>query len=164
MRYACRRVALPTQRTSRPVASGSSVPVWPAFFTFARRRKRSTTSCEVMPVFLSTSNTPSTLFLISIAAENTSAFLECAQHLQRALAQRSHERQRRDTEELHDQLERGIDDARRAPLVRRRIDEPVVDQPHVVHPEQSRQVGGDVFRDADVGAGQRALVPGDAVV
>ena len=27
MRYACSRVAFPTQRTSRPVASGSSVPV-----------------------------------------------------------------------------------------------------------------------------------------
>src|SRR6476469_10294271 len=61
MRYACRRVALPTQRTRSPVASGSRVPVWPAFFTFARRRNVSTTSWEVIPAFLSTSSTPSIL-------------------------------------------------------------------------------------------------------
>ena len=60
IRYACSRVALPTQRTSRPVASGSSVPVCPTFLIFERRRNFSTASCEVMPVFLSTRRRPST--------------------------------------------------------------------------------------------------------
>src|SRR3954465_16092102 len=57
-RYCERRVAGPTSITSRPVASGSSVPVWPPPFVFSSRRVNDTMSCEVGPDGLSTSKAP----------------------------------------------------------------------------------------------------------
>ena len=46
--YSASRVALPRQRTSTPVASGSSVPVWPMRVRRGnQRRTRSTTVREV---------------------------------------------------------------------------------------------------------------------
>src|SRR5687768_12738198 len=53
------RVALPSVSSSRPVASGSSVPQWPIFFCLRSRRTFCTTSCEVRPGSLSTSSSPS---------------------------------------------------------------------------------------------------------
>src|SRR5262245_29153250 len=52
-------VARPSTMTSKPVACGSSVPQCPAFLILNPRRRDSTTSCEVGPAGLSTSNAPS---------------------------------------------------------------------------------------------------------
>src|SRR5262245_9848742 len=54
-----RRVARPTTSGSTPLAFGSSVPVWPIRRSRSTRRMRATTSCEVGPVGLSTTNRPS---------------------------------------------------------------------------------------------------------
>ena len=59
VRYCEMRVALPTSMISRPVAIGSRVPAWPMRFIASLRRRRATTSCDVKPVGLSTSSTPS---------------------------------------------------------------------------------------------------------
>src|SRR2546423_13985174 len=52
--YVSNRVARPTPSTSTPVAIGSSVPPCPTRRVFARRRIRATTSCEAIPVGLTT--------------------------------------------------------------------------------------------------------------
>src|SRR5687767_778111 len=52
------RVALPRVRTRRPVASGSSVPVWPTRFWRRMRRTFCTASCDVIPGSLSTRSSP----------------------------------------------------------------------------------------------------------
>ncbi len=95
IRYACSRVALPTQRTSRPVASGSSVPVCPTFLILARRRKVSTASWLVMPAFLSTRRRPSTRGDSGRGmASNDISLQDVREQRDHALAQRPHERQR----------------------------------------------------------------------
>src|SRR3977135_731728 len=60
-------VPRPSVRRSNPVAIGSSVPQWPTFFICKRRRTIATTSCEVIPVALSTSSTPSGVAVNDIA-------------------------------------------------------------------------------------------------
>src|SRR4051812_32154736 len=52
-------VPRPRVNKSSPVAIGSSVPQWPTFLIWRRRRTSATTSCDVMPAALSTSRTPS---------------------------------------------------------------------------------------------------------
>src|SRR5262245_29633172 len=57
--YSVSRVATPTQSTSTPVASGSSVPVWPMRVPRGNQRcARSTASREVMPPGLSSTSKP----------------------------------------------------------------------------------------------------------
>src|SRR5262249_41113916 len=56
--YGMSRVPRPTRTTSNPVANGSSVPVWPTRRARTARRTTDTTSCDVTPAGLSTSNTP----------------------------------------------------------------------------------------------------------
>src|SRR5688572_15727341 len=58
MKKRVRRVALPSVSTSSPVASGSSVPVWPTRFCRRTRRTFCTASCEVIPASLSISKRP----------------------------------------------------------------------------------------------------------
>src|SRR5579871_144997 len=53
------RVARPTTSGSTPVASGSSVPVWPIRRSRSARRTRATTSCDVGPTGLSMTSRPS---------------------------------------------------------------------------------------------------------
>src|SRR5689334_14722033 len=53
------RVAFPTTSGRTPVASGSSVPVWPMRRPPSTRRIRATTSCEVGPLGLSMISRPS---------------------------------------------------------------------------------------------------------
>src|SRR5437763_7521257 len=60
-------VPRPSVSKSRPVAIGSSVPQWPTFFIWRRRRTIATTSCEVIPAALSTSRTPSGVAVNNIA-------------------------------------------------------------------------------------------------
>src|SRR5579863_3982222 len=64
------RVALPTPRTRRPVASGSSVPAWPTLRSRRSRRTASTTSCDVFPLGLSTSRIPSMLHVLATPIGN----------------------------------------------------------------------------------------------
>jgi len=52
------RVAAPTTTTRSPLAAGSRVPRWPAARIRSPRRTRSTTSCDVTPVGLSTTSRP----------------------------------------------------------------------------------------------------------
>src|SRR5580765_2593800 len=59
LRNCARRVARPTTSGRTPVAAGSSVPVWPTRRSRRARRTRATTSCEVGPDGLSTTNRPS---------------------------------------------------------------------------------------------------------
>src|SRR5688572_13606668 len=68
------RVALPNATRSSPVAKGSSVPVWPAFTPPRARRTIATTSWELTPAGLSTSNTPSR-FAVGIFAQLVGADL-----------------------------------------------------------------------------------------
>src|SRR5215211_127982 len=56
---AASRVARPTTSGNTPVASGSSVPVWPIRSMPSARRTTATTSCEVGPAGLSMTRTPS---------------------------------------------------------------------------------------------------------
>ena len=52
--YSVKRVAMPTQRTSTPVASGSSVPAWPILVPRGNQRcARSTAARDVMRLGLS---------------------------------------------------------------------------------------------------------------
>src|SRR4051812_12107132 len=53
------RVPRPSRMINRPEALGSSVPACPTFLMPKCRRIRSTTSCEVGPIGLSTNNAPS---------------------------------------------------------------------------------------------------------
>src|SRR5258706_329676 len=57
--YSTRRVALPRQSTSKPVAIGSSVPVWPMRRWPVMRRAFATTSWLVQPAALSRRSRPS---------------------------------------------------------------------------------------------------------
>src|ERR1041384_5804662 len=68
--YSRTRVALPTPRTRRPVASGSRVPPWPTLRSPRRRRTTSTISCEVFPWGLSTSRIPSMLYVLATPIGN----------------------------------------------------------------------------------------------
>src|ERR1700748_1422771 len=64
------RVARPTSTSSNPVANGSRVPAWPTLVPRGSvRRIRATTSCEVTPAGLSTSNTPSSELLCNLRAQ-----------------------------------------------------------------------------------------------
>src|SRR5438552_1723311 len=58
--YGMRRVPRPTRTTSNPVANGSSVPACPTRCDPTTRRTIATTSCDVTPGGLSTSNRPPT--------------------------------------------------------------------------------------------------------
>ena len=51
-KYSIKRVDLPIQIGKTPVANGSKVPVCPIFFICKIRRKRFTTSCDVIPLGL----------------------------------------------------------------------------------------------------------------
>src|SRR5271169_2890131 len=51
-------VASPSAIGSTPVASGSSVPPWPAFAAPVIRRTRATASAEVRPISLSSTSQP----------------------------------------------------------------------------------------------------------
>ena len=55
------RVARPQASGSTPVASGSSVPVWPMRDSWRARRAAATTSCDVRPGGLSMTITPSSI-------------------------------------------------------------------------------------------------------
>src|ERR1041384_4505102 len=68
--YSRTRVALPTPRTRRPVASGSRVPAWPTLRSCSSRRTTSTISCEVFPWGLSTSRIPSMLYVLATPIGN----------------------------------------------------------------------------------------------
>ncbi len=59
LRNEASRVARPITRGRTPVASGSSVPVWPMRLRPSARRTRATTSCDVGPAGLSMTRTPS---------------------------------------------------------------------------------------------------------
>jgi hypothetical protein len=59
LRNCASRVARPSTSASTPVAAGSSVPVWPMRRSASARRTRATTSCDVGPAGLSTTNRPS---------------------------------------------------------------------------------------------------------
>src|SRR5438105_1967538 len=52
-------VPRPSTMMSKPVALGSSVPQWPTFLIWKRRRMASTTSCDVGPTGLSIRSAPS---------------------------------------------------------------------------------------------------------
>src|SRR5436309_3363761 len=148
IRHACRRVALPTQRTSRPVASGSSVPVCPTFLIFARRRNFSTASWLVMPAFLSTSRSPSTRGDSGGRgmARNDTSLEEVVEQRYDALAQRSEERQRRELDEAHGDVERGPGEALALSLPRRLVVDPEEDEAELVEPEEARQELFEVLR------------------
>src|SRR3954471_16307018 len=60
-------VPRPRVSKSKPVAIGSSVPQWPTFFIWRRRRTIATTSCDVIPAALSTRSTPSGVAVNDIA-------------------------------------------------------------------------------------------------
>ena len=69
--YSARRVAQPRQRTSKPLAKGSRVPVWPTRESLIVLRASFTISCDVGPSGLSMSSSPVksfTLFLVGRAA------------------------------------------------------------------------------------------------
>src|SRR5690349_11891474 len=54
-------VASPSAITSTPLASGSSVPAWPALAAFSARRTRPSAVVEPIPAGLSRTSQPSTL-------------------------------------------------------------------------------------------------------
>src|SRR6185436_12613970 len=156
---ACRRVALPTQRTSRPVARGSSVPVCPTFLIFERRRNFSTASWLVMPAFLSTRRSPSTRGGSGRGmARNDTSLEDVFEQRHHALAQRTDERERGELDQPHHDVERGVGEPPRFPLPRRLVVDPEEDQAELVEPEEPGQKLFEVFGHFGPGQGVAEVI------
>src|SRR5207249_11393778 len=87
-----------------------------------------------------------------------------SKRMQEAPAQWSHQRQRREPNQPHDQIERSVDERTRSYLLRRAVEDPEKNDAHLIEPQQARQIRLQILRDANVRSAERRFELGDALV